>query len=135
MRHNETQILRLQDITDNPEWTGGQQLRLAFQNSSMSLPTGIICAFVVVVMLWPVVDNRGLILWLGAISVLTLLRLTMAQNYEQKEIGPKEYKFWQQGFIATAFTSGAAWGALSIFLFPETSEHPVWVGRDVDRLW
>jgi diguanylate cyclase (GGDEF)-like protein len=121
VQHNETQILRLQDISDNPEWTGGQQLRLAFQNSSISLPTGMICAFIVVVMLWPVVDNRGLILWLGSISVLTLLRLTMQQNYQNKEIGPEEYKFWQQGFIATAFTSGVAWGALSIFLFPETS--------------
>ncbi len=121
MQHNETQILRLQDISDNPEWTGGQQLRLAFQNSSMSLPTGIFCAFIVAVMLWPVVDNRGLLLWLVSILVLTLLRLIMLQNYQTKKIGPNEYKFWQQGFIATAFTSGAAWGALSIFLFPETS--------------
>ena len=121
MQHHETQILRLQDITDDPEWTGGQQLRLAFQNSAISLTAGIFCAFIIVVLLWPVVDNRNLILWLGAISVLTLLRIIMQQNYENRKIGPKEYKFWQQGFIATAFTSGCTWGALSIFLFPETS--------------
>jgi len=113
--------MRLQDIADSPEWAGGQQLRMAFQNSPISLSAGLFCAFVIVVMLWPVVDNRGLILWLGSISVLTLLRLSMQQSYERREIGPDEYKFWQQGFIATAFASGCAWGALSLFLFPETS--------------
>ena len=121
MQHNETQIMRLQDIADSPEWTGGQQLRMAFQNSPISLSAGLFCAFVIVVMLWPVVDNRGLILWLGSMSMLTLLRLSMQQSYERREIGPNEYKFWQQGFIATAFASGCTWGALSLFLFPETS--------------
>ena len=121
MRHDDTQLSTLEDLAEGPEWTGAQQLRLAFQNSSISLTAGIFCAFIIVVLLWPVVDNRGLILWLGSISVLTLLRLTMQQNYERKNIGPKEYQFWKQGFIATAFTSGCAWGALSVFLFPETS--------------
>jgi len=121
VRHNDTQLATLDDLAEGPEWAGAQQLRLAFQNSSISLTAGIFCAFIIVVLLWPVVDNRGLILWLGSISVLTLLRLTMQQSYERKNIGPKEYQFWKQGFIATAFTSGCAWGALSIFLFPETS--------------
>jgi diguanylate cyclase (GGDEF)-like protein len=119
--HNETLISTLSNFADNPEWTGEQQLRLAFKNSTVSLSAGIFCAFVIVFLLWPVVDNKGLILWLGSLSVLTLLRLGMQQNFSSREIGIKEYKFWHQGFVATAFTSGCAWGALSIFLFPENS--------------
>jgi diguanylate cyclase (GGDEF)-like protein len=121
VRHGDTQIATLENLADGPEWTGGQQLRLAFQNSTISLTAGVFCAFVIVVLLWPIVDNRGLILWLGAVSVLTLLRLTMQQTYERRKIGPAEYQFWRQGFIATAFTSGCVWGCLSIFLFPESS--------------
>jgi diguanylate cyclase (GGDEF)-like protein len=87
----------------------------------MSLTAGIFCAFITVVLLWPIVDNRGLILWLGAISVLTLVRLMLAQDFERRGVGPDDYPYWQRCFIATALASGCTWGALSVFLFPENS--------------
>jgi diguanylate cyclase (GGDEF)-like protein len=121
VRHNDTQLATLEEFDYGPAWTGNQQLRLAFENSTVSLTAGIFCAFVIVVLLWPVVDNRGLILWLGAISVLTLLRLMMQQTYERKKITPEDYDLWHHGFVASAFSSGCTWGALSLFLFPETS--------------
>lgn len=121
MLYNETIISTLDNFADSPEWTGGQQLRLAFKNSTVSLSAGIFCAFVIVVLLWPVVESQGLILWLGALSLLTLLRLGMQQNFLTREISVKDYDFWHQGFVATAFLSGCAWGCLSIFLFPEDS--------------
>lgn len=121
MQHNETIIATLDSLAQGPDWTGEQQLRLAFRNSMVSLSAGIFCAFIIVVVLWPVVDNRNLILWLGSISLLTLLRLTMQQSFERSNVGPKEYRVWHQGFVATAFASGCIWGALSVFLFPENS--------------
>ena len=121
MRSTETQWSTLENFVHGPDWAGGQQLRLAFQNSTMSLAAGIFCAFIMVVMLWPVVDNQGLILWLGCVSVLTILRLLMQQDYERKNIKPSEYAYWTAGFVATAFVSGCTWAALVLFLFPETS--------------
>jgi len=121
VRHTDTQFTTLNNIAYGPAWAGSQQLRIAFQNSNISLTAGIFCAFVIVVLLWPVVDNRGLIMWLGAVSVLTLLRLSMQQSYERKDIRPEEYRLWYAAFITTAFLSGCVWGALSVFLFPEQS--------------
>jgi len=104
-----------------PEWAGSQQLRLAFQNLALSLTAGIFCAFIVVVLLWPSVDNRGLILWLGTISCLTLLRLSMQQTYARAESATENYRLWHTLFVTSACASGCAWGALSVFLFPESS--------------
>ena len=128
MERFETQNLTLSNLADSPDWAGIQQLRLAFQNSIVSLTAGIFCAFVTVALLWPVVDNRGLILWLGSISVLTMLRLMMQQSYARRSSSIRNYKLWHRGFVATVFTSGCAWGALSIFLFPENSLlHQAWL--------
>ncbi len=121
MEHFETQSITLSNLADGPDWTGSQQLRLTFQNTIVGLIAGIFCAFVVVVLLWPVVDNRGLILWLASVSVLTLLRLMMQQKYARNRSGIKNYRLWHRGFVATAFASGCVWGSLSLFLFPETS--------------
>ncbi len=121
MAHQETQIMTLTSIADGPEWIGGQQLRLAFENSIMSLTANIFCSFVVVILLWQVVDNQGLIAWLGSICVLTLFRLTLQQKYEKSNVGPAKYNFWRLAFIASAFLAGCLWGALSIFLFPDKS--------------
>ncbi len=121
MAHQETQIMTLTSMADGPEWVGGQQLRLAFENSIMSLTANIFCSFVIVILLWPVVDNQGLIAWLGSICILTLFRLILQQKYEKAEVGPAEYNFWRIAFIASAFIAGCVWGALSIFLFPDNS--------------
>lgn len=119
--HQETQILNLRDIADSPEWAGIQQLRIAFENSIVSLTANIICGFVIVLLLWPVSDQQGLIAWLGSICVITFMRLTLQQKFQRKNIGPAQYKLWRNAFVAGAALSGCAWGALSVMLFPADS--------------
>ena len=119
--HNETQIRTLSNVADGPEWTGSQQLRIAYQNSILSLTAGVFCAFIIVILLWPVSDNRGLILWLGTVSVLTMLRLILQQRYVLSDSNPKDYSAWHNWYVASACASGCIWGALSVFLFPHDS--------------
>jgi diguanylate cyclase (GGDEF)-like protein len=117
----ETQNLTLSNLADSADWTNSQQLRLTFQNAPVGFTAGIFCALVVVVLLWPVVDNQGLIFWLASIAILTLLRLMMQQRYTRNLPRITNYRLWHYGFVATAFASGCLWGSLSVFLFPETS--------------
>lgn len=119
--HNETQILTLREIADSPQWAGIQQLRIAFENSLLSLTANVFCAFVIVLLLWPVVNQQGLIAWLGIILVLTMLRLTLQQKFEQTDVSAARYPVWRNAFISSAFVSGCPWGGLSIFLFPDSS--------------
>ena len=119
--HQETQILKLSEFADSPKWAGLQQLRIAFENSLLSLTANIFCAFVIVLLLWPVVSQQGLIAWLGAICVLTMLRLTLQQKFEKSEIESSQFILWRNSFIASAFATGCVWGSLSVFLFPADS--------------
>lgn len=113
--------MTLTDAADTPDWTGSQQLWFAFQNSILSLAASVFCAFVIVVLLWPVVDNRGLIVWLGAISVVTMLRLVLQQRFELAKLTPGSCRYWHRYFVGSACASGCIWGALPIFLFPADS--------------
>jgi len=119
--YGDTQLLTLRSIADSPEWAGLQQLRIAYENSLLSLTANIFCAFVIVLLLWPVTSHEGLIAWLGTICVLTLARLTLQQKFEKADIGPRNFSIWRTSFIASACASGLAWGCLSVFLFPQDS--------------
>ncbi|MDP6435825.1 MAG: GGDEF domain-containing protein [Gammaproteobacteria bacterium] len=117
----ETQIIALKDVADSPNWAGGQQLRIAFENSILSLTVSVFCAFIIVSLFWPIADNRTLILWLGAISGITMLRLVMQQRFTQTDQTLDSYQGWHGYFVASAFASGCIWGVLPTFLFPADS--------------
>lgn len=121
MRSNDTHEGTLVQIARGPEWANAQQLRIAFDSLTVTLAASVACAFAVVLLLWPVVDNRGLILWLGGISVLTLARLTLLQRYQRMGGEGTASKRWQRGFVGATLLSGLSWGCLSVFLFPVDS--------------
>lgn len=124
MRADDTQNNTLGKIVGGPRSTEGEQLRLAYQNMTPALAASVFCAFVMVVLLWPVIDSRGLILWLGSISTLTLLRLMLQQNFERAnlaEVGEVAFLRWKRAFVGSTFISGCMWGCLGAFLFPVDS--------------
>jgi diguanylate cyclase (GGDEF)-like protein len=45
----------------------------------------------------------------------------MQQKFAHINLGAAGFTLWRNAFIAGAFTSGCAWGALSLFLFPADS--------------
>jgi diguanylate cyclase (GGDEF)-like protein len=119
---HDTQMMTLSNLANGQGWAGRQQLRLAFENSILSLTANIFCAFVIVVLLWPLSQGQGLIAWLGSICVLTLIWLTLQQKFEkQTEISSADFPLWRNAFVACAGATGCAWGVLSLFMFPENS--------------
>jgi diguanylate cyclase (GGDEF)-like protein len=122
----DSQMMTLSNLADDQGWVGGQQLRLAFENSMLSLTANIFCAFVIVILLWPLSQGQGLIAWLGSICVLTLIWLILQQKFDkqfakQNEISNADFPRWRNAFIACAAATGCAWGVLSLFMFPEDS--------------
>jgi diguanylate cyclase (GGDEF)-like protein len=118
----DSQMMSLSKLADGSDWAGGQQLRLAFENSILSLTANIFCAFVIVVLFWPLAQSQGLIVWLASVCVLTLSWLILQQKYnKQAEISSEAFPRWRNAFLACAFVSGCTWGALSIFMFPDGS--------------
>ena len=119
----DTETQSLKDIGDQTGWIRSQQLRLAYQNSTMALAGSVFCAFVVVLLLWGEVEQRSLIMWLGATAVLTLLRLMLQQQYERErpEAAIARSDFYRLAFLGSLILSGMLWGSIPIWLFPENS--------------
>jgi len=115
-------MMTLSKLADGSDWASGQQLRLAFENSILSLTANIFCAFVIVVLFWPLSESQGLIAWLGSVCVLTLGWLILQQKFNKEtEISSAALPRWRYAFLVCAFFSGATWGMFSIFMFPDGS--------------
>ena len=118
----------LANLAEGPSWSEGEQLRIAFDNMTPALAASVFVAFVVVVLLWPVSEPQGLILWLGSLSSLTLLRLMMQQQYSRSERSAELFRRWNRGYSGATFLAGCIWGALAAFLFPHDSiEHQAYL--------
>lgn len=119
----DTQALSVKDTGDQAGWIRSQQVRLAYQNSTMALAGSVFCAFVVVLLLWSEVEQRNLIMWLGATAVLTLLRLMLQQQYEREppKVSYERSEFYRRAFLTSLMLSGLLWGSVAIWLFPEHS--------------
>jgi len=121
VEQDEFQFSTMHNIAESPRWVAEQLVRLAYQNAALALTASVLCAFVTVILLWPVADNRLLIGWLGAICIKTMLSLTLQQKYEHSSMRREHLSMWQHAFISTTFLTGCLWGSLSLFLFPESS--------------
>ena len=121
MPQNDTQYLTLRNMVDSPQWITEQLLKIAYRNVPLSLSASVVCAFVTVLLLWPVVDNRSLIAWLGCICIKTMLTLTLQQKFENGSFRREHTKHWHKAFNISSCFAGCLWGSVSIFLFPESS--------------
>ncbi len=120
-RANQTQFGTLGHLVKGPQWSAGEQLRIAFENLTQTLAASVFCAFVIVAMQWPVADQRMLILWLGSISGLTLLRLMMQQKYQRCDPAQLPLKRWERGYAGATFLAGCLWGSLALVAYPAES--------------
>ena len=123
-----THDIPFRDVHDHPAWIRMQQVRLLFSNCTITMLGTLFCAFTLVVLLWPVVPQHRLVLWLEATALLTLGRLFLQQRFaaEQNEIHDPER--WMKLFLAGVLASGALWGSASIWIFPsESITHQVYV--------
>lgn len=121
MRAEDTQDNTLGKLVRGPRWTEGEQLRIAFENMTSALAASCFAALTIVLLLWPVVESRGLILWLGASSLLTLLRIVLQQQFSAGRPRPATFARWKRAFVGSVFLAGCMWGALSALFFPTDS--------------
>jgi len=128
MRADSTQTATLGQLALGPRWAEEEQLRIAFDNLTGALAASLISACVLVLLLWPVVDNEGLIIWLGATAVIAISRLVLQQQFERREPRKTTFARWKRAFVGSVFLSGCVWGALPAFLFPfESLQHQAFV--------
>ncbi|MDR5900020.1 sensor domain-containing diguanylate cyclase [Halomonas vilamensis] len=83
--------------------------------------TSVIAAILLVAAMWPVVSAEILLGWLGAVALVSALRLGIAYRYHQLPVMQQQCKRWLWRFSAGAIAAGCVWGAGSWLLF--TPQH------------
>lgn len=87
------------------------KLRLLYHQSFPAVFLSVIAALIFSVIYWPQVDKQTLIVWIAAIFITSLIRLTLFLTY--RRINPQGLAVlrWEKPYFYSLFLSSLVWGA------------------------
>jgi len=97
-------------------------LDLAYKNLLASSIAVFVNTIVLVYLLWEVVNQKYLIIWLSSILLLTTLRYFFAYLYHKDKIH-YSIAHWNKIFLIGTLFAAMLWGVVPIVLFPDSLEH------------
>lgn len=95
-----------------------QQTLQSYASTYNAIIATFINASILVVVLWPVISHNILLLWLAAISLVSLARGITAYQYKIASPSPEKIPTWTRLLIIETWLAALVWGASSIWLFP-----------------
>ncbi|MCG6891207.1 MAG: EAL domain-containing protein [Gammaproteobacteria bacterium] len=96
-----------------------EQIRILYAAIPGSLFAILVCSLILSIAQWQVVDHATIIAWFSITNLLSLLRLSMFQQFEHQQPNRLVDGIWAQRAVITSLLSGATWGIGGFFLFPE----------------
>ena len=96
------------------------RLRMAYQRVMLSTVSSLLVSLLVVVALWQVVAQQGLLAWLLVLWSILGVRYLFARRFLKLDQSTRaEPKQWIAGSVIGAAATGLCWG-LTVFCFPES---------------
>ena len=96
-------------------------LRIIYSSIPISLAVIFINSAILSFIQWDVIAHSTILIWFCAINFLSLIRIGLYGKF--KTLNPEKTipGYWHSITLATNVTSGALWGAVAIWLFPENN--------------
>jgi len=105
-----------------------EQVKLLYEAIPFSVAATLVNALVLVAVDWEMVEHQTSLLWLAAITLVSLARLALALVYRKLQPAVELTARWETYFTICTVAIASLWGAVSLFLFPDASvEHQVFV--------
>lgn len=105
-----------------------EQVRQLFSVEHLGFIATLINSSILVLIQWPVISQRLLIVWFGTLMLITAVRYLLLRNYQKSLMLPEQIKRWARLLTAGAAVSGMTWGTAGIFMVPEASTlHQIFV--------
>ncbi|NNF46743.1 MAG: EAL domain-containing protein [Desulfofustis sp.] len=99
-----------------------EQTRLLYVNALMPIVVSVCAAALMVLILWPKVDNRLLLGWLAALTLISGHRLRILLLYNRQGPGDQANQdYWHFRFLIGTYISALIWGISAFTIFPEHS--------------
>ena len=71
--------------------------------------------------LWEVVTQRNIVIWLGCQIAVILVRIAVVYRYRHKNSVDTNTERWKRRYMISIAFAGMSWGAAGFFLFPKHS--------------
>jgi len=120
-QQSDTQLPTYGQVGSNPRATDAlvsEQARQLFSQAMPSISAAFIVASVMVLVLWDVAPMQHLLLWWGAILVMTVSRLGLVVAFNRKTRDGQNIDKWLIGFCMGNAASGLLWSASMLMLDP-----------------
>jgi signal transduction histidine kinase len=99
------------------ELVAADQLRLTFLMGAYPYAASIVKSGLYAVAFWSQLPHARILVWLGALSVVALARLTARRIYWSKPRGPADTPRWRRIAIAGATVNGLVWGSAAVAVY------------------
>ena len=100
----------------------GEKVRLLYDNLWQPVLSSVLAGGLLVAAMWPVVEAWLLLGWFAALTVISVLRLLLAQRFKRLPALQQQRQRWLRWFAIGAIASGCVWGASGVLLF--SHDHP-----------
>lgn len=98
-----------------------EQVRLIYKMLPYALLASLVAVMILAIALWDTAPRTTLLAWLIAIISIGLLRIVLYLRYISLSPPPESARAWAIAFTIGGGFMGAAWGSLSLFLYPSGS--------------
>lgn len=94
-----------------------EQIRLIYAQGPVLVLGATLCAIIVTVYLWRFMPQSTLFLWLGAITLTTVLRIWVIRTYQRITEAERERRHWGVFFWIGTLSAGIIWGAWPLMFY------------------
>lgn len=98
-----------------------EQVRLLYQGLQVSIFSALAVATILALTMWNAIPHLTLLIWAGALVILSAARLWLAAMYAKQSEKDDHMQTWLFRFVVGATMSGLLWGAAGIYLMPAAS--------------
>lgn len=104
-----------------------EQLRLLYAALPLSIIATLFNAIILVLVMWPVVEQRYLLIWLTVMVIVMAIRGAILSGYKRRR-NDNEIRQWGELFLFGTVSAALVWTCAIVFLFPTEHEYQFFLG-------
>lgn len=107
------------------EYVRAQTLNAVFQQAAFGPLLSLIAAALVVIGVWSVTSHARLLVWVGAIALVSFGRMALLVAYRRRAQASDRLSAWEQVFLYSLLGISLVWGVGAVFVLPSSVTHEV----------
>lgn len=93
-----------------------EQVRLLYTQAPVAIGTGLLVAGIITAVIRDQAEPLRLGIWMGALVVISLVRLVLVRAYNRQSPGGAQVLRWRAWYTFSALCAGLVWGSLAFIL-------------------